>query len=68
MFWGLVLITIGLAALFNVNWSLFWPLLLVVLGGMLPMSAVLGRGRSMGRWLSCNCLGSWSDEDRKSQT
>ena len=47
IFWGLVLIAIGIGALLGIS---IWPLVFIVAGGVLLLSAVSGRRGRYRRW------------------
>ena len=58
VFWGLVLIAIGVGALLGIS---LWPLILIALGTTLLVSAIFGRRGRHRHWLWWSW---WHDRER----
>ena len=53
VFWGLVLIAVGLGVLLDVDWGRYWAAILIAWGVAFLWSALRSRGKS--RWFSPWC-------------
>jgi len=53
IFWGLVLVTIGMGLLLDLDWSRVWPFMLIALGGAMVLSALRGGRRGGWLWSAC---------------
>ena len=50
IFWGLVLIAIGVGFFLDVAWDKIWPIILIALGVAMLLTAMRGRRRFGSLW------------------